>query len=343
MSKSFIDKVIETLPKNTYTMFCKLNENSKKQVINFIYANSIDKSGLNEKDITSYIKKLYDLKLDSKVLGKISKGHTQKYFNYLTDEQKTEIKELIREKCESFADLKEITNIVENNIDVLANKNKEEITQLFEKAEQYVKESQDKAIKKMANELKSVNRDTDTSIKEIEESINKVSKELDNIEAEYNLQTPDKTEDIINKPNHYHKGGFDIYEIMQAKLSKEKYKGFCEGNILKYLLRAELKGKPLEDLKKLRFNVDRTIEAYEGIEYVPEYKKPKIEDTNNNGAIIYALEHLKALDEYLYMKDMHLEKEDLDINYVKAMYSRIKLLTKEASKILEGVVNYESE
>jgi hypothetical protein len=80
-------------------------------------------------------------------------------------------------------------------------------------------------------------------------------------------------EDIINKPNHYHAGGIDIYEIMQAKMSPEEYKGFCKGNVLKYLLRADLKGKPLEDLKKLRFNTDRAIEAYEGIKYVPDYKK----------------------------------------------------------------------
>jgi hypothetical protein len=82
-------------------------------------------------------------------------------------------------------------------------------------------------------------------------------------------------EDIINKPNHYHQGGIDIYEIMQAKMSPEEYKGFCKGNVLKYLLRADLKGKPIEDLKKLRFNTDRAIEAYEGIKYVPDYKKKK--------------------------------------------------------------------
>lgn len=81
-----------------------------------------------------------------------------------------------------------------------------------------------------------------------------------------------KQQDFINKPDHYHKGGFDIYEIMQAKMSPEEYRGFCKGNVLKYLLREDLKGG-VEDIKKLRFNADRLIENMEGITYVPEYKK----------------------------------------------------------------------
>lgn len=79
-------------------------------------------------------------------------------------------------------------------------------------------------------------------------------------------------EDVINKPNHYHVGGFDIYEIMQAKLTPEEYQGFCKGNILKYTLREALKGG-LQDLKKARFNSDRLIESREGKKYIPEHKK----------------------------------------------------------------------
>lgn len=80
------------------------------------------------------------------------------------------------------------------------------------------------------------------------------------------------TEDLINKPNHYHIGGFDIYEIMQAKFTPEEYQGFCKGNILKYNLREAHKGG-LSDLKKARFNQERLIESREGITYIPEHKK----------------------------------------------------------------------
>jgi Protein of unknwon function (DUF3310) len=103
----------------------------------------------------------------------------------------------------------------------------------------------------------------------------KTFKHLDDGSIYFSPTPKQPIEDIINKPNHYHQGGIDIYEIMQAKMSPEEYKGFCKGNVLKYLLRADLKGKPIEDLKKLRFNTERAIEAYEGIKYVPDYKKKK--------------------------------------------------------------------
>lgn len=86
------------------------------------------------------------------------------------------------------------------------------------------------------------------------------------------LQEQKIQQDMINNPHHYHKGEIDIYEIMQAKCTPEEYRGFCKGNILKYVLRESMKGG-VEDLKKMRFNSERLIESYEGIKYVPEYKK----------------------------------------------------------------------
>lgn len=38
--------------------------------------------------------------------------------------------------------------------------------------------------------------------------------------------------------------------------------GFNEGNVIKYVSRHKYKGKPLEDLKKARFYLDRLIAAY---------------------------------------------------------------------------------
>ncbi|PLT34106.1 DUF3310 domain-containing protein [Bacillus sp. V5-8f] len=87
-----------------------------------------------------------------------------------------------------------------------------------------------------------------------------------------NINYEEAPEDLINTPNHYHKGGIDIYEIMQVKCTPEEYQGFCKGNILKYVLRESMKGG-LEDLKKMRFNSERLIESYEGKKYIPEHKK----------------------------------------------------------------------
>lgn len=106
----------------------------------------------------------------------------------------------------------------------------------------------------------------------IEQGVTIPIKKLQNMK---NLEN--KAEDIINQPSHYHKGGIDVYEIMQAKYSPEIYRGFCIGNVEKYVKRHELKGNPVEDLKKARFNLDRLIESYEGITYIPGYKRENAE------------------------------------------------------------------
>lgn len=61
--------------------------------------------------------------------------------------------------------------------------------------------------------------------------------------------------DPIN-PSHYKRfaeKGFETIDIT------ENY-SFCLGNVLKYVMRADFKGKPLEDLKKARWYLDREIE-----------------------------------------------------------------------------------
>jgi len=65
--------------------------------------------------------------------------------------------------------------------------------------------------------------------------------------------------DIINKPNHYHKGGIDVLGFVEGKLSAERKAGFYQINILKYVTRyAEKNG--VEDLKKARFYLEKLIE-----------------------------------------------------------------------------------
>lgn len=51
------------------------------------------------------------------------------------------------------------------------------------------------------------------------------------------------------KPNHYNVGGIETIDFIRAKLTKEEYKGYCKGNVIKYLSRADYKGG-LEDFKK---------------------------------------------------------------------------------------------
>jgi len=64
--------------------------------------------------------------------------------------------------------------------------------------------------------------------------------------------------DNINHPKHYtsHPSGIEAIQIT-------KYMGFCLGNALKYMWRADLKGNAIEDLKKARWYLNCEIEKRE--------------------------------------------------------------------------------
>ena len=60
--------------------------------------------------------------------------------------------------------------------------------------------------------------------------------------------------DNIDHPAHYTQGKIEVIDVIEdAKL------GFCVGNAIKYILRADHKGNRLEDLKKARWYLDREI------------------------------------------------------------------------------------
>ena len=63
----------------------------------------------------------------------------------------------------------------------------------------------------------------------------------------------------INHPKHY--GGDNTYEAI--KVIEHYSLDFHLGNVLKYILRADKKGKELEDLKKAQWYLNRKIEHYE--------------------------------------------------------------------------------
>lgn len=67
--------------------------------------------------------------------------------------------------------------------------------------------------------------------------------------------------DNIN-PEHYKKGKLEVIDIMTDQLSKEEFKGFCKGLIIKYLCRADHKNG-LEDYKKAQWYLNKLIEVME--------------------------------------------------------------------------------
>lgn len=83
-------------------------------------------------------------------------------------------------------------------------------------------------------------------------------------ELEHVVPTPEaEPVEQIHHPEHYTwlkgVGGVEVIDITSNF-------GFVRGNALKYLMRADHKGKQLEDLKKARWYVDYEIKQLEGDE-----------------------------------------------------------------------------
>ena len=58
-----------------------------------------------------------------------------------------------------------------------------------------------------------------------------------------------KKNNPVTRPSHYTSGGLEVKTILKKKLTPEEFKGFCKGNILKYVFRAEYKNG-VEDYRK---------------------------------------------------------------------------------------------
>lgn len=79
--------------------------------------------------------------------------------------------------------------------------------------------------------------------------------------------------DMVNHPPHYtsHPSGVETITITE-------HMGFCLGNAVKYIMRADYKGNKLEDLKKARWYIDREIDRIQSIDIstdpVVQFRKP---------------------------------------------------------------------
>ena len=72
--------------------------------------------------------------------------------------------------------------------------------------------------------------------------------------------TMPKVNDPINSPPHYQNGTMETIEIMEHQMSADRFLGYLEGSIIKYISRYEHKKNPLEDLKKAEWFLKKLIE-----------------------------------------------------------------------------------
>lgn len=66
-------------------------------------------------------------------------------------------------------------------------------------------------------------------------------------------------DDVVNSPEHYRQGGIEAIDAIQASMTREEFKGYLKGNAQKYLWRYRHKGKPVEDLRKAKWYLDRLL------------------------------------------------------------------------------------
>ena len=62
----------------------------------------------------------------------------------------------------------------------------------------------------------------------------------------------------IDSPKHYNTGKIEVIDAIEAWTM-----GFCDGNVIKYVARHKHKGRPIEDLKKAKWYLERLIQQYE--------------------------------------------------------------------------------
>lgn len=66
--------------------------------------------------------------------------------------------------------------------------------------------------------------------------------------------------DAVNNPSHYKAGDIECIDAIRASMSKEQFIGYLKGNVEKYVWRMSYKGRPVEDLRKARWYLDRMVE-----------------------------------------------------------------------------------
>ena len=76
--------------------------------------------------------------------------------------------------------------------------------------------------------------------------------------AQANKQS-DNVVDMVNNPRHYNQTGIECIQAISAATDKG-FKYYLQCNVMKSLWRFDYKDKPLEDLQKAKWYLDRLIE-----------------------------------------------------------------------------------
>ena len=70
--------------------------------------------------------------------------------------------------------------------------------------------------------------------------------------------------DMVNHPLHYNEFGIECIDAIEAATG-EGFEAYLQGNILKYLWRYKYKSKPIEDLQKAEWYLNRLIKTVKNV------------------------------------------------------------------------------
>lgn len=90
--------------------------------------------------------------------------------------------------------------------------------------------------------------------------------ELPVIEEEH---TPEPTQnakliDMVNRPPHYANRQIEVIDVMRDTMTHERFIGFLEGQVIRYLMRWDKKWNPEEDLEKAEWYLKELIKTVKG-------------------------------------------------------------------------------
>tara|TARA_B100001094_G_C18146547_1_gene781086 strand:+ start:222 stop:512 length:291 start_codon:yes stop_codon:yes gene_type:complete len=67
--------------------------------------------------------------------------------------------------------------------------------------------------------------------------------------------------DPVNKPAHYNMGGIECIDYIKQVLGLDGFISYCHGNMIKYQHRYRFKTKPVEDMKKAQWYLNKMNES----------------------------------------------------------------------------------
>lgn len=67
-------------------------------------------------------------------------------------------------------------------------------------------------------------------------------------------------DDPVSSPRHY-SGPIECIDAIESSMTREQFIGYLRGNVAKYVWRFDRKGKPVQDLEKAKWYIDKLIET----------------------------------------------------------------------------------